>query len=230
MKQLDPVGDPFKINSRVNLFYENKSKVNGAGIQTFNFNPVFAVSPHTSLQVSLPLGYYYPGSTGNGFSHGLGDMDVQFFHRFNHGQEISHGFGLKLTVDTGQIANVGGGSTTASGGYAFEYLPRDEDLKFILVSAYENSIGTLNGTTPTRKAILRLIGYHYIDSSYVGLELRNEFDFYAGQYLPFGILSTGGEVSDDLQMWCSFRLALTDVARNNGERYRFTIGITVPLE
>ncbi len=229
-KQLDPIGDPFKMNSRVNFFYENKSKANGAGIQTFNFNPILAVSPHTSLQISLPLGYYYPGTTGNGFSHGTGDMDVQVFHRFNHGQEISHGAGMKITVDTGQIPNVGGGSTTLAGGYAFEYLPQDEDLKFILVATYENSLGTLAGTTPTRKAVLRLLGYHYIDEAYVGLELRQEFDFFAGQYLPYGIVSTGGEVSDEVQLWGSFRLALSDVARTNGERYRFTIGITVPLE
>lgn len=228
--KLDPVGDPFKINSRVNLFYEHRTKNQGATYQAFSFNPVWAIDDHASLQISLPLGYYYPGTTGNAVTHGLGDMDIQFFRRFRYDEEIAHGAGLKLTVDTGAIPNVGGGSTTLAGGYAFEYLPPGEDLKLLLVASYENSIGTLAGTDPTRKAVLRLVGYHYIDTAYLGLELRQEFDFFKGQYLPFGVLSTGGEVTDGLQLWGAFRLSLSDVAQSASDRYRFTVGVTVPLD
>jgi len=228
--QLDPVGDPFKINSRLSLFYEHRTKENGAAFQTFNLNPVWAVGDHAALQVSLPLGYYYPGTTGNAVTHGLGDMDIQFFRRFQYDAEIAHGAGLKLTVDAGQIPNVGGGSTTLAGGYAFEYVPAGEDLKLLLVASYENSLGTLAGTTPTRKSTLRLVGYRYIDSAFVGLELRQEFDFFKGQYLPFGVVSTGGQVTEGLTVWGAFRLSLSEVSRSASDRFRVTVGITVPLE
>lgn len=228
--QLDPVGDPFKINPRLNLFYEHRTKENGAALQTFNFNPVWALSDHSSLQLSLPLGYYYPGTTGNGVTHGLGDTEIQYFQRFQHGPEIAHGAGLKLTVDAGKIPNVGGGATSLSAAYAYEYVPAGEDLKLLLVSSYENSLGTLAGTGPTRKATLRLVGYRYIDAAYVGVELRQEFDFVKGQYSPFGAVSTGGELTEGVQLWVAFRLALSEVARSSGDRFRFTVGVTVPLE
>ena len=222
-----PIEDPFIIRSRINILYNNSVSQGQEGTQQMLVNPVLALGPHSSLQLTAPMVWYQPGQSGNRPGQGFGDVSVQYFHRFETSSTVSHGLGVNVAFDTA-TTNLGGGATTLGGGYAFDYKPND-DNKLVVIAGYSHSMGQTTPGDPTRQAVLRIQGYHFFDSAYAGLELRNQFNLYTGSYEPFALFSGGGEVFDGLQLWGSVRLPLNSAARDNNDRLNYSIGITVPL-
>jgi hypothetical protein len=224
---LDPINDPFAVNSRVNLFFNYVSEATGENNSTYTLNPIFALDKDTALNLSMPYSHYNPGTTGNAAAWGASDFAVQVVHRFRGGESSGHAVGLRATFDTARYENVGGGVTLLAPLYGFAFLP-DANHKLVVVAQYQHSVGASYGT-PTRKGVLRLQGYRYLGPAYVGLELRQEFDLFSQRYSPFGSLNVGGAVNDDLQIWGTFRLPLNNSAWENTELYEYTLGITLPF-
>ncbi len=223
-----PVDDPFIIHSRINFVYNNSVSENQEGSQTFYINPIFALDQRSSLQVAAPMVWYQGGQTGNLPGRGFGDFSIQYFRRFDTGQEVAHGLGVNLTFDTA-TTNLGGSATTPGIGYALEYKPQDSDTKLVFIAGYQHSMGQTTPGNPTRQLALRIQGYHYFDDAYAGFEMRNQFDLYGGTYQPLFSVTGGGPISEDVQLWGAIRVPLSETARSNNDRLNYSIGITVPL-
>ena len=222
-----PVEDPFLVHSRINFVYNNSVAEGQEGTQQLLINPVLGLDEHSTLQFSTAMVWYQPGNTGNLYGQGFGDFFMQYFRRFETSQNTSHGLAVNVAFDTA-ANNLGGGATTLGGGYGFEFKP-DDDNKLVAIVGYSHSMGQTTPGDPTRSLAVRFQGYHYFDSAYAGLELRNQFNLFSGAYQPFAIFSVGGEVVDGLQLWGSFRLPLNAQARDNNDRINYSIGITLPL-
>lgn len=223
-----PVDDPFIVHSRINFVYNNSVEENQEGSQTFSVNPIFALDERSTFQVTAPMVWYQGGQTGNLPGRGFGDFSIQYFRRFDTSQEIAHGLGVNLTFDTA-TDNLGGSATIPGLAYAFEYKPEESDNKLVFIVGYRHSMGLTTPGDPTRQLALRLQGYHYFDDAYAGFELRNQFDLYAGNYQPLLTVTGGGPIFDNVQLWGSIRVPLSETARSNNDRLNYSIGITVPL-